>query len=696
MRTITLELLRHGVAHNQLLSPLTPYLALCENHAAVTLNLPFEHNQFLHRLRALGYKLGEESRLFQLQDTARTLGNILASIPGLTAESNKCNSVPSQDNQLTHLRLIISASELALLPFELALTPAGMPGAGQNLLLQPQTPICLTREVRRVPGEVLQWPAKPRILFVAAQPPTVGPIPVDAHLLALRRAIAPWVQYLNVKEKDQKQRLERISEHLDFLPAASIEAIEAKCATGEYTHVHILAHGVEERVNYDSRFFLALHSANNPDEHDNVSGARLATALRAAQRCKGRELARPAVVTLASCNSGDVGSVAGAGASIAHALHDAGIPLVIASQFPLSFAGSVVMVDVLYEGLLCGEDPRLLLHDLRRRLHAQFPQTHDWSSLTAYASLPADIDGQLDKIKVKQAKRCIDAAISYLDAVIPKAYDEKAGWSEVSPGINPFQKCKPEEKIEYQQILADEVPKIEEAKRRLKRLLDRIPKESSEILGILASTEKRQAEVVYCAAWLKDERPDAKEHIAPAIELLLRARDLYWKAFLKNTDNSWGLVQYLSLAVVLKNLFEKYSRRLQPETENYTEQPDERLKELWTFAHILSRNQLKSTKPDEIHWAHGNLIELYLLALQLNVNLVAGENNNEKDKEEALKRARYHVDEFLSKADRDSFEVFSTQRQIKRYFTWYRDIAKLPEIESAARELYQRFSQEGK
>ncbi|MCK7492769.1 MAG: hypothetical protein MZW92_15480 [Comamonadaceae bacterium] len=48
MRTTTLELLRHGPSHNQLLSPLTQYLALCENHAAVTVHLPFEHNQFLH------------------------------------------------------------------------------------------------------------------------------------------------------------------------------------------------------------------------------------------------------------------------------------------------------------------------------------------------------------------------------------------------------------------------------------------------------------------------------------------------------------------------------------------------------------------------------------------------------------------------------------------------------------------------
>ncbi|MCK7492772.1 MAG: hypothetical protein MZW92_15495 [Comamonadaceae bacterium] len=40
------------------------------------------------------------------------------------------------------------------------------------------------------------------------------------------------------------------------------------------------------------------------------------------------------VVSLASCNSGNVGSVAGAGASIAHALHEAGIPMVVAGQFP--------------------------------------------------------------------------------------------------------------------------------------------------------------------------------------------------------------------------------------------------------------------------------------------------------------------------------------------------------------------------
>src|SRR5215467_9817769 len=88
MRTITLEILRHGPPHNQLLSPLTLYLAICENHAGVTVHVPFEHNQFLHRLRALNYEIPEE-RAFQLRDTAQVLAELLSTIPGLTAELSR-------------------------------------------------------------------------------------------------------------------------------------------------------------------------------------------------------------------------------------------------------------------------------------------------------------------------------------------------------------------------------------------------------------------------------------------------------------------------------------------------------------------------------------------------------------------------------------------------------------------------------
>jgi len=344
VRTITLELLRHGPAHNQLLSPLTPYLALCENHGAVTIQVPFEHNQFMHRLDALGYRQTDDARLFQLNDTAAVLGQMFGLVPGLTAEANRQGV---DGDPFTHLRLIISASELALLPFELALSPAGLPGSGQHLLLQSQMPVCLTREVRRAPDDALGWPeGEPRVLFAAAAPPGVGDIPLESHLLALRRAIEPWVRYYDTA--DAEARAKRVSKHFVFLPDASIKAIEEQCASSRFTHVHILAHGIKVREGHDSRYVMALHDARNRDKMDQISGARLAAALRASDRLGGGGLARPAVVTLASCDSGNVDSVAGAGASIAHALHEAGIGMVVAGQFPLSFAGSIRLVEVLY------------------------------------------------------------------------------------------------------------------------------------------------------------------------------------------------------------------------------------------------------------------------------------------------------------------------------------------------------------
>ena len=77
--------------------------------------------------------------------------------------------------------------------------------------------------------------------------------------------------------------------------------------------------------------------------------------------------------------------------------------MVVAGQFPLSFGGSVRLVEVLYDGLLWGYDPRRLIFDLRRRLYSQFPSKHDWASLTTYLSLPSDFDEQISATKINQA-----------------------------------------------------------------------------------------------------------------------------------------------------------------------------------------------------------------------------------------------------------------------------------------------------
>lgn len=672
MRTITLELLRHGPANNQLLSPLTPYLALCENHAAVTLHVPFEHNQFLYRLRSLTYKLKEESRVFELQDTARVIGEILAEIPGLAAESNKrggdeSGSKDQEGGHLTHLRLIISASELALLPFELALSPNGLPGAGQHLLLQPQTPICLTREIRRVRGERVEWFKKPKILFVAAAPPEVGSIPLDAHLLVLRRVIAPWVYYYDPADPEQQRA--RVEEHLHVLPGASIKAIEDACASGGYTHVHILAHGVEDKGEYDTRFALALHDNRDPRQMEKVSGSRLATALRASTRRDAAGLSMPAVVTLASCDSAGVGSVAGAGASIAHALHEAGIPMVVAGQFPLSFEGSVRLAECLYEGLLWGKDPRPLLYDLRRRLSSQFQQNHDWASLTAYVSLPPDIEQQLPGMQIEQAKYSINAAMNHADEATKRLYDSwKTGTDEQ------------ENTDALKTLIEKSRHKIEEANDHLEVLLKRIPAKGALINGLLGSTAKRHAEMLYTASSnpLLDDDPETRdifmgEHDA----LLLKARDYYWDSFQLQRSESWAVVQYLALTVLMQRSDRFKNSASLPREEDAGRLPggDEREEKqdpgaLWTMGHLLALYELNGKEDKRRVWAHGSLIELNLLAL------VMGRGGGRPKQREAEERALRYAGALVEIAGRDSFDVYSTWRQIHRYLNWFQFITR--------------------
>jgi hypothetical protein len=686
MRTITLELLRHGTAHNQLLSPLTPYLALCENHAAVTLHVPFEHNQFLFRLSSLTYKLKDESRTFQLNDTAKILGEILSQIPGLTAESNKGDHKEELNGEpLTHLRLIISASELALLPFEIALSPNGLPGAGQHLLLQPQMPICLTREIRRVPGEQVRWPKTPKILFIAAAPPGVGTIPLESHLLALRRLISPWVYYYD--KGDSEKRRQRVGEHLHFLSAASIESIEDACASGNYTHIHILAHGVEVKENYDTRFALALHDARDPAKTDYIRGGRLATALRASQRPNSHGLSMPAVVTLTSCDSGNIGSVAGAGASIAHSLHEAGIPMVVAGQFPLSFEGSVRLIECLYEGLLWGTDPRPLLFDLRRRLYAQFQENHDWASLTAYVSLPSDFDKQLPGVQIDRAMHSINAAINHADEATRKL-SKRFATSHPSGQVQPSNE-------EKKALVESARHKIEEAKRRLERLLTSIPAESAHIYGLLASTEKRQAEVLYTAATSGLLDDDVRNRYEKDYkELLRKARDHYWDSFLTERSDSWAVVQYLSLTLTMQKSqhFQK-SASLPDEKESQDAQGNERQEKnpdaLWSLAHLLSLYDLNNKKPNVRVWAHGNLVELYLLSLVITPSTGVLKPN------EAERRALQYADALVDIAGRDSFEVYSTRRQILRYIDWFGEISNFgPSVRALAEKIFQRFPEE--
>lgn len=91
IRSIKLEILRPGPAHNQLLSPLTPYLILCGADGPVTVYLPFEQRQLLVRLERLRYfvegtAVAPSQREAELRELGETIGEMFGQVPALLSE----------------------------------------------------------------------------------------------------------------------------------------------------------------------------------------------------------------------------------------------------------------------------------------------------------------------------------------------------------------------------------------------------------------------------------------------------------------------------------------------------------------------------------------------------------------------------------------------------------------------------------
>lgn len=430
VNTITVELQRPGPPHNQLLSPLTPYLAMCSSRAANTVYLDFEQKDFLQQTQGLDYSQSQSFQEVQLGLIGSTMGRLLASIRSLSTVIAEA-AEPSRDGSaLINLRLISDAAELSMLPFEAATAAPGFPGEGQPLLLQSDAPICLTRESRKPEYRELEYYGKEqKILFAYAEFPN-GRVPARAHLLGLRRAIDPWCDSV-----DAHKRLAFARSRITVLPNATLEAIREACSVEKYHYVHILSHGLPSQKNLsrEQEFGLALHDTIDGSKRDFVNGERLAGALCGYDRLNQTWWC-PKVVTLAACDSGHQGALILPGGSVAHALHLAGVPLVVASQFPLTVPGSALLAEVLYAGLLWGEDPFVLLHELRRRLYLERRDGVDWASLVTYSNWPASQENSRLTFQYNQAVRALVATDYRLRAVLgtsphtPQGRQRSGGW----------------------------------------------------------------------------------------------------------------------------------------------------------------------------------------------------------------------------------------------------------------------------
>ena len=609
IRRVSVEFLRPGPSHNQLLSPYTQYLAVCNDAGAAVVTVPYEQRVFERRLKELRYETGDQNdRLDMLHEIGRDMGRILESVPGFTGAV----TTEGASGTLVHLRLTISAAELALLPFELAEVPVG--STSSAVCIQTRPPVSVTRHIRTVSSDGLGWPDRPRILFVSSDPREV---PFDEHRGALADAIKPFL-YPKRDEvaRSADGRREQFGTLLTILSAPTLLELQRECESARYTHVHVLTHG-ELGLGAGESYGIVLRDEDgNPDV---VSGERFVSTVT-------RIGHRPSVVTIASCDSGNVGSLVIPGASFAHAVHQASVPLVVGSQFPLSKQGSVPLTSRLYQGLLWGEHPLRVLQEARAELHARFNTNwHDWASVVVYEALPSALPEYLDALRYAQAKRAVDAALECIDLAV------------ASPTV-----------------VSEET--LDGLQRAVDQAVARLPGDGQfqvECMALGAGSRKRIAQATFDRA--SDKRTGASHLLKGQYDLLDHARLGYAEAvkgMLVNDSRAvqrkatlhWVLVQKVSLATVLEVAIE----------------PGE-----WEAACLAATHYLKHPDAEQRAWAHASLAELWLLRL-------AGDDLTSAQQAEyaaeALRHAKDLNDYYLGV---DEFPIKSSRRQFERYVWWW-------------------------
>ncbi|PQP35152.1 hypothetical protein C6A37_04050 [Desulfobacteraceae bacterium SEEP-SAG9] len=524
------------------------------------------------------------------------------------------------DAKLVHLRIVVSGSELSLIPFEMAIAPQAYPGEGLEWALQYHLPIVPIREIRRTRPSPVRWDREleSKVLFISASPQGLE-VPLSSHVQALRTALDPWIQWPKPQQQNsdaksapanlEQQRLPFIKERLRLLPNASIEDIYSLCAKEQFTHVHILAHGAPMEIGGERRYGLALCDHNDHNHVNVVSGKGLAKALLAEGE-DGIRRSQPIMVTLSTCDSGNPGSVIVPGGSIAYDLHAAGIPWVIASQFPLTKVGSVRFTEAFYQRILRGDDPRQVLYEVRQQLYMSAESNHDWASMVVFGAIPPDFDDQITAFFERQMRHAINIALNQAD--------NEENDREIKKAL--------EKSIYWLDLWKARLPKGRESKDLAQR---------AECYGVCGSTWKRIGLLHFKKREEKKGRND-----------LERAYIWYNKAMaqwaIKKGNYHWVATQALSIGAVL-------NKPKDPET--------------WLIAREFAERDLEKSKGSEKAWAHGTLAELAMLAKY---------HNPPKAGRNVKKTVQEHCSTILEMMGEQSFEVYSTRQQFQRYIDYWR------------------------
>lgn len=624
MKQLILGIARAGTPHNYLLNEDTRYISMFGNKPEVTFSIPCGHDKLIEKISKLRYNDADPSSAAEAITFFQGLtSRLLQDLKYLTIEEN--------DYSPLHIRLVTTPLELAQIPFEFFPYPPDISGGEEiPLLTHPDRIISLTREIRQEAEANFSWPHKPRILFAWAQPDTRLPVPYEEHQAILEKLVS----HLARPKKSIAYPEPNLAEYLTSIPHASVEAIQQEILHGQnqnkpYTHVHLLAHGGSQiRHSLVMEFRLLLCRKNTEDKIQRISGDNLVKAL-----VPDKKQLPPAVVSLSVCDSGNIGNTILPTGSVAYQLHQAGIPCIIASQFPLTKYGSAILLKTMFQRLVNGYDPRIALYEARIALKKE--QSHDWSSLIAYARFPEDIEDQLQSSQLKWRFDLMKVTNSWVDHIFKY-------WEEISD----------EQLGELFSTIQDKLIRSIEG---LMELLDtnnqsvlKTAPLKSEHFGLLGSSFKRKAEFLYRWADLNPQR--AAELIADSNASLESAKIYYKKGFDTNPLSHWNATQYLALQAISHGLLN---------TD----------KDLWTITkYMAERDEQTTTDQASRIWSWGTLAELYLL------RPLSIPNSNSTEDEKAINLAMDMVRKIADAGTSYEDAKESTARQLERYIHWWPNV----------------------
>ncbi|QFT71801.1 CHAT domain-containing protein [Ruegeria sp. THAF33] len=569
------EPVRTGV-RNAMLDPQRSYQLLIPSQETFTSRLDEDvfdrdfHKQFLVSLQSLAYfdkshkPINVATRNQALENCSKLVGKLFKK-----AEFKS-------EQAFTQIDLVLSFDELTQLPFETLTIPDGE-GNKVHLGDHRAGKVILTRRIR---GAEIQksgpWPIRPRVLFAWAAADAKGQRSEPEHKKhydALRDAflhITPSRTFEGYTDviPDAKSIITELKDA--SLHDIETACIEARDENAPYTHVHMLAHGVPIAKKHQNCTVYGVRLRGEDSISQDVSSEDLCKAL-------SPMLSSCRAVTLAICDGGNETSLLEPGESLAHKLHEAGFPVVIGSQFPLTFGGSSIMVSSFYRGEANGLDVRESLLEMRRELfdYGQEQNTHDWAAITPYVRLPDDYRQRLFLTSTGADLLRMEAASDRMGKLIAANASTIDRYREEIDAT-----CQHADALKLKLKTVDKEPDLVQ-----------IQFLKNEILGLIASSAKRRAEwyweLAKCFADYREELVGKSRHE------LNEARDWY-KRSAEDLNNHWGVLQAAATEIITlgdasNNLFLKIGRMA---SENV----------------VASESDL-----EKVCWAHGTLMECELL-----------------------------------------------------------------------------------